>query len=129
MFAEGSRYQEELCAVGNTGKLEALVPGPGRFWNTDLGPAPTPKLIHSPRHPTGPVETPIPVDSKLLAAGDHNGSTYYQHLGFYNAITQGARVEVTIEDGLKAVVLGLAAQQSIATGQAINIDKNGLSFE
>ena len=32
MFAEGSRYQEELSATGPTGKIEVFVPGPGRFW-------------------------------------------------------------------------------------------------
>jgi predicted dehydrogenase len=128
MFAEGSRYQEELCAVGEKGKLEALVPGPGRFWNSDLGAAPVPKLIHSPRNPTGPIETPIHVPADLLAAGDHNGSTYYQHLGFYNAVTKGMPVEVSIEDGLKAVILGLAAQESIKTGQSIAITQNGLAF-
>jgi predicted dehydrogenase len=31
MFAEGSRYQEEISAVGPKGKIECLVPGPGRI--------------------------------------------------------------------------------------------------
>jgi len=128
MFAEGSRFQEELCAVGDRGKLEASVPGPGRFWNTALGPAPTPQLVFSPRQPTGPVTTTIAIDPTLLAAGDHNGSTYYQHQGFYQAITAGQPVEVSVADGLKAVVLGLAAQQSIATGQAVAIRDDGWHF-
>jgi len=128
MFAEGSRFQEELCAVGELGKLEASVPGPGRFWNAELGPAPTPQLVFSPRQPTGPVTTPIAVDPTLLAAGDHNGSTYYQHLGFYQAITEGQSVDVSVADGLKAVVLGLAAQQSIATGLAVAISDDGWHF-
>lgn len=128
MFSEGSKYQEELCAVGEKAKLEAKVPGPGRFWNTDLGPAPTPKVIVSPRNPSGPIESDVPVPAELLAAGDHNGSTYYQHLGFYKAVTEGAAVEVSIDDGLKAVVLGLAAQESIRTGQSVTIYNGGLSF-
>ena len=36
MFADGSRYQEEISAVGPRGKIEALVPGPGRFWPAEL---------------------------------------------------------------------------------------------
>jgi len=32
MFAEGSRYQEEISAVGKNGKIECLIPGPTRFW-------------------------------------------------------------------------------------------------
>lgn len=129
MFAEGSRYQEEICAIGPEAKIECFVPGPGRFWpEKTLGAAPIPKVILSPRQPKGPIEADIPVDDTLLEAGDHNGSTYYQHLGFFNAITQGSPVDVSIEDGLKAVVIGLAAQHSAQTGQAITLIDDGFSF-
>lgn len=128
MFAEGSRYQEELCAVGDTAKLECFVPGPGRFWPEHLGEAPVPKVIHSPRSPAGPVESPIPVDPELLDAGDHNGSTFYQHQGFYKAVTQGAKVDVSVDDGLRAVVIGMAAQHAITTGQAVYLREDGFSF-
>jgi len=129
MFSEGSRYQEEICAVGSDAKMECLVPGPGRFWpEASLGPAPVPKVIVSPRDPKGPIEKDIPVDPELLEAGDHNGSTFYQHMNFFNVITQGTEVEVSIEDGLKSVVLGLAAQHSAETGQAVKITESGYSF-
>ena len=129
MFAEGSRYQEEICAIGPKAKLECFVPGPGRFWPTEtLGAAPIPKLVISPRDPKGPIELDIPVDETILAAGDHNGSTYYQHVGFFRAITEGGAVDVTVEDGLKAVVLGLAAQESARTGRAVEIVDSGLSY-
>jgi predicted dehydrogenase len=129
MFAEGSRYQEEICAIGPQAKLECFVPGPGRFWPTEtLGAAPIPKVVLSPRHPKGPIEADIPVDDTLLAAGDHNGSTFYQHLGFYKAITEQAPIDVSIEDGLRAAVIGLAAQHSAKTGQAVTLTNNGFSF-
>ncbi|EPJ47892.1 MAG: oxidoreductase domain-containing protein [Osedax symbiont Rs2] len=129
MFAEGSRYQEEISAVGLSGKLECFVPGPGRFWPTaTLGAAPQAKIVYSPRDPKGPIESIIGVDPALLQAGDHNGSTYYQHLGFFNAITQQGEVEVSVDDGLKAVVIGLAAQHSATTGSAVTLSADGLSF-
>ncbi len=53
MFAEGARYQEEISAVGPSGKIEAFVPGPGRFWDSDQ-PAPVPQIVFSPRKPKGP---------------------------------------------------------------------------
>ena len=122
MFAEGSKYQEEISAVGPKGKIEALVPGPGRFWPAALGPAPTPQIIVSPRAPKGPIVSEVPVDPVLLAAGDHNGSTYFQHLRF-NAVVRGeGEVEVTVDDGAKAVAIGLAAQKSAETGQAVTLD-------
>ncbi|GAA0783361.1 Gfo/Idh/MocA family oxidoreductase [Roseibium denhamense] len=120
MFAEGSRYQEEVSAVGPAGKIEALVPGPGRFWPKDLGEAPVPQLIVSPRHPKGPRQIDIPVDPAILDAGDHNGSTFYQHQGFV-AVVRGEKQlpEVSLEDGRRAVEMGLAAQQSARTGQVV----------
>jgi len=63
----------------------------------------------------------IPVDPALLEAGDHNGSTFYQHQRF-NAVVRGqGGVEVTLTDGARAVAMGLAAQQSAATGQAVEM--------
>jgi myo-inositol 2-dehydrogenase / D-chiro-inositol 1-dehydrogenase len=121
MFAEGSDYQEEISAVGPEGKIQAFVPGPTRFWNFDIGPQPVPHLIVSPRHPTGPRRIDIPVDPALLAAGDHNGATYYQHRGFLETVRTGRRPDVTLEDGAKAVRIGLAAQESAATGQAVTL--------
>ena len=122
MFAEGARYQEEITAVGPSGKIEALVPGPGRFWPAHLGSAPIPLVITSPRDPRGPQTREFPVDPTLLEAGDHNGSTFYQHEGFL-ALVRGERSqpEVSLEDGWKAVEMGLAAQKSALTGQAVSL--------
>ena len=119
MFAEGSKWQEEISAVGPKGKIEALVPGPGRFWPKLLGDPPVPQMIISPRAPKGPYVSEIPVDPMLLEAGDHNGSTFYQHQRF-NAVVRGeGDVEVTLADGAKAIAIGLAAQESARTGQSM----------
>ena len=121
MFAEGSKYQEEISAVGPKGKIEAFVPGPGRFWPKLLGAPPVPQLIISPRAPKGPFVSEIPVDPTLLEAGDHNGSTFYQHQRF-NAVLRGeGEVEVTAADGAKAVEIGIAAQKSAMTGEAVRL--------
>jgi len=121
MFAEGSRYQEEISVVGPKGKVECFVPGPGRFWPKHLGPAPVSRLVLSPRDPKGPRELEVPVDPVALAAGDHNGSTLYQHQRF-NAVVRGVGVvEVSLRDGLAAVVMGIAAQESARSGQAIDL--------
>jgi predicted dehydrogenase len=121
MFAEGAKFQEHISAIGPRGKIECLVPGPSRFWPAHLGPAPVAQVIESPRDPAGERLRPIPVDPALLAAGDHNGSTFYQHQRFHAVLTKGAKVEVSLWDGLRAVEMGLAAQRSAATGQAVNV--------
>jgi len=128
MFAEGARYQEEISVVGTVGKAECFVPGPGRFWPAHLGEPPVPKVIISPRHPKGPRELDVPVDPVALAAGDHNGSTFYQHQRF-NAVVRGqGQVEVSLSDGLAAVVMGLAAQESARTGQAIDLTRGDFAL-
>lgn len=119
MFADGSRYQEEIVAVGASGKIECLVPGPSRFWPESLGPLPTPHLVVSPRRPDTPYMIELPVDPALLAAGDHNGSTFYQHERFCAAIRGEGPVEVTADDGWRAVAMGMAAQRSAREGMAI----------
>ncbi|XWN28956.1 MAG: Gfo/Idh/MocA family oxidoreductase [Devosia sp.] len=120
MFAEGARFQEEICVVGGQGKLEAFVPGPGRFWPERLGPLPVPRLVVSPRAPKRPRDIAIPVDPGLLKAGDHNGATFYQHERFA-ALVRGTlkAPEVSLRDGEAAVLMGLAAQKSAATGEAV----------
>ena len=123
MFAEGARYQEEISVVGPRAKAECFVPGPGRFWPAHLGDAPVPKVVISPRDPKGPRELDVPVDAVALAAGDHNGSTFYQHQRFHAAVRGQGPVEVSLSDGLAAVLMGLAAQESARTGQAIDLTR------
>jgi predicted dehydrogenase len=119
MYAEGSRYQEEITAVGPNGKIEALVPGPGRFWPTHLGAPPVPQVIVSPRNPKGPQAVDIPVDPRILEAGDHNGSTFYQHARFLDLVRNGGVPEVSISDGAWAVRMGLAAQNAASSHTVI----------
>ncbi|MDW4498901.1 Gfo/Idh/MocA family oxidoreductase [Sulfitobacter sp. D35] len=122
MFAEGARFQEEISAVGSQGKIEARVPGPSRFWPVELGAPPVPELEVSPRAPKGPALREIPVDPTLLEAGDHNGSTFYQHRRFLDLVRSGGRPEVTVDDGAWAVRMGQAAQVSAETGTAVTFD-------
>jgi myo-inositol 2-dehydrogenase/D-chiro-inositol 1-dehydrogenase len=123
MFAEGAEYQEEISAVGPKGKLEAKVPGPGRFWPKELGMAPVPLLIESPRFPKKPVTTEVSVDPVILDAGDHNGATFYQHKLFLDMVRgQKQTPDVNLGDGYKAVIMGMAAQESAATGRVVEFE-------
>lgn len=123
MFADGARYQETISAVGPAGKIEAFVPGPTRFWPSDQGAPPVALLEISPRQSKRLEMHEIPVDPLLLEAGDHNGATYFQHEKFMALMTgTQTKPEVSFEDGLWAVRMGMAAQQSAATGLAVPLD-------
>ena len=112
MFAEGSDPQETITAVGDRGKLEVNIPGPRRLWQKQGDDCAT--LVRMQRSPTAPIVEKIVVEDALLEAGDHYGSTYYQHVKFQHAVRGIGPVEVTLEDGLRAVAVGLAAEESIA---------------
>ncbi len=102
-------------------RSNALFPGPARFWPAELGAPPVPRSIVSPRHPQGPRTIEIPVDPELLAAGDHNGSTFYQHRRFSEMLRGARDVEVNLDAGWWAVVMGLAAHRSAREGRAVEI--------
>ena len=121
MFAEGSRYQEEISVMGKSGKIEALVPGPWRFWQHKTQPQPTPQVIISPREgePVQFIDTPV--DTTLLNVGDHNGATYFQHANFAKMLKEQSQPEVSLKDGYAAVKIALAAQKSAATGETVDM--------
>lgn len=112
MFAEGSRNQEELSAVGDKGKAECHIPDGAVLLGT-----------RSPKQ----VETiHVPVDAALLKAGYHHGASYYQHKDFLSAITHSEPAKVSADDGLRAVAMGLAAHRSIAEGRPVLMEEFGL---
>lgn len=124
MFAEGSRWQEEISAVGKAGRIETRVPGPSRFWDESAGPEPVPEVVISPRSPFGPITKKVPVDPEILAAGDHHGSTFYQHQKFLQVIRgEKTSVEVSLHDGKMAVLMGMAAQKSMSERRAVKLDE------
>ena len=69
----------------------------------------------------GPRELEVPVDPALLAAGDHSGSTFYQHRGFADTVMGLRAPEVTLRDGWWAVAMGMAAQASARGGHSVPV--------
>jgi len=120
MFADGTLWNEEISAVGPMGKIECRLPGPHRFWPEDIKPVPHPQLTVAPRNPKKPITTDVLIDPALLMAGDHHGSTFYQHRKFLKVVQGVGQVEVTPEDGLKAVQMGLAAQLAASENRVVS---------
>lgn len=131
MFAEASKHQEEVSLVGTRGKLEAFAPSHGTKQDDEsevnfrrcLRSA---KFIAEYEERARPpadlecgtiVEAHEKIDARLMQAGDHAGSTYYELHRFVDAaLSAGAKPDVTLEDGALAVMMGVGAHESMATG-------------
>jgi len=112
MFAEGSRHQEEIAATGDAGKLECFLPES--------------TLVIGRRQPRSSETQHVPVDARVLEAGFHHGSTFFEHLAFQRAIREGRAPEVSVRDGLYAVALGLAAERSAELHRPVELAELGL---
>ena len=115
MFAENSDMQEELVATGNKGKIETSVP------SNESGKISS-NLRIGMRDGETRLET-IEVDKKILEAGHHHGSTYFEHLAFLNAIKNNSNPEVSLNDGLIAVAVGEAAEKSIKLKRLVKLEE------
>jgi myo-inositol 2-dehydrogenase / D-chiro-inositol 1-dehydrogenase len=115
MFADGAENQEEISAVGDKARLDMLIPES--------------VIVHSPR--TGfmgakvPQRTKVEVDAAALEAGTHHGSIYYQHAAFIAATRGEGPVQVTAEDGLRAVSIGAAAEISAREKRVVEMSELG----
>ena len=123
MFAEGSYWQEVISVTGEHARLDACVPGPARF--SGNGQERHSELVISDRA-TKEVSTEVmELDEKILKAGDHHGSTYFQHRDFFQMVRSGgSSPAVTLQDGLWSVAIGEAAEESARTGQVIELDRS-----
>lgn len=115
MFAEGSEEQEALTAVGDKAKLEAFIPSGDLVFSPRVGF----------RNPKAPVRTHVAVDETILAAGSHHGSTYFQIEAFIDAVRGRGPVQVTADDGLRAVAMGAAAEISAREKRVVTMAELG----
>ncbi len=113
MFAEGEEQQEAVAAVGDRAKLEVTIPGGD--------------LAYSPRTPRGEpkavTRTHVGVDEAVLEAGTHHGATYYQLAAFIDAAAGRGSVQVTADDGVRAVAIGAAAELSAREKRVVRLDE------
>jgi predicted dehydrogenase len=107
MFAEGSQHQEEVAATGDAGKVECFLPSGA--------------VVIGRRTPREVRTLDAAHDPRVRFEGYHHGSSYLEHLAFIRAVRGEGPVEVTAEDGLRAVAMGVAAERSIAEGRAVAI--------
>ncbi|UWQ22637.1 Gfo/Idh/MocA family protein [Jannaschia sp. W003] len=124
MFAEGARWQEILTVTGERARIEARIPGPARFH--PAGEAVEAEFSHAPRDRSGETTETVHTPPELLHAGDHHGSTYFQHERFLRLVRGSADApEVGILDGFWSVLMGEAAEESARTGMPVDLRGKG----
>jgi myo-inositol 2-dehydrogenase / D-chiro-inositol 1-dehydrogenase len=60
-------------------------------------------------------------DTNIKYAGHHYGASYIEHVKFLHAMREGLPAEVSLEDGVRSVAIGVAAHRSIAMGLPVNM--------
>lgn len=110
MFAEASRNHEELSVVGDRGKVEAFLPS---------------SIVRFGRRGPGepPVTEEVAADHRVRHVGFHAGSSYLEHLDFLAAARGRTPPRVGLDDGLRSVAIGVAAQLSIAEHRVVTMEE------
>jgi len=107
MFAEGGKYEQEIILTGDRGKLETRIPGN--------------ELLLTNRKLNSHSTIEIKEDTRVKEIGFHHGASYVEHLELIECIKTGNQPLVNCLDGLNSIILGMAAQESIKTGEAVNL--------
>ena len=112
MFAENSTNELELAATGDRGKVEAFLPAH--------------RLVLTRRDRRERATVEFEVDPRAKVLGAHHGSTFFEHLGFRDAIRSGGRPLVSAADGALAVAVGVAGERSAKERRPVALRELGL---
>ena len=120
MFSEGAYWQEKICVTGDTARIEAKVPGPSRF--SPDGKERDAEVVVSERATKKVSVDVVHVPNEVLEAGDHHGSTYFQHQRFRDLVLAGKGHAGGHSEG-RALVRHRrrGRRKSARTGQAIEV--------
>jgi predicted dehydrogenase len=113
MFAEVGRNEQEIAVVGNHGKVEAHLPGPGHIY---VGNRSSRELR----------KVEAKMSPEVAYTGAHFGASYVEIDKFVHAVTTRSNPEVTVNDGLWSVVIGVAAHRSIDERRVVEISEFNL---
>lgn len=115
MFAP--MFYEELSLCGDEGYLKA-------YEKDDFLPVPRPTTyLEVLRGETKPSRICNPCYPPYIEESGHNGSTFYEHVNFIDAIEGKPNTSATVEEGFWSVVVGAAAEESVETGEVVLIDE------
>ena len=115
MFAEIGNNEQEIAVVGSNGKVEAHIPGPGHIY---IGNRSSRELRK--------VEAAMSED--VAYVGAHFGASYIEVDKFVRAIANNSAPDVTVNDGLWSVIIGVAAHRAIDEQRVVEISEFNLQM-
>jgi predicted dehydrogenase len=110
-------FSEELVVVGEGGRLVAA-----ESFNMHQESA-TEISMHI---ETGELQTSRQIKlgfSKAIESSGHHGSTYFEHIAFFDRMEGKETEAATIEEGFWSIIVATAAQLSISTGEPVTIEE------
>ena len=113
MFTPGTR--EELIVCGDSGRLHAL--------ESDVLGSDHKNRLEIWRGENGASDVRSPSYPSYIEQAGHHGSTFFEHLSFIDQLSGADTTGPTLADGFWSVVVGAAAQESIARGEAVNVEE------
>ncbi|CAE7630906.1 unnamed protein product [Symbiodinium sp. CCMP2592] len=128
MFAEDEQT-EQVRVVCQQGSVEAKCP------ESTVRIVQRRKVRGLGRTPPGKEERAVPevirlpISRELAAAGYHEGATFFELEAFAEAVRGKRAVPVTARDGKMAVLMGVAAHRSIASGRPVRLSPAGQIVE
>lgn len=108
---------EELVICGDEGRLKAWEHQDflsGQESGSHL------EILCGENKPSRKMDTGYPA---IIEQSGHYGATYYEHIQFVNRIENQPSDAATPQDGLWAVIVAVAAQESIKRGTVVSIDE------
>ena len=110
-------FYEEVVICGDVGRLRAFeildfLPGEALKSQIEIfGGESFPSRMMTPSYPLA------------IEGSGHSGATFFEHVKFVDDIESGSRDGPTAMDAFWSVVVGVAAEKSVATGEVIAIDE------
>ena len=110
MFAEASKNEQEICVVGDKGKIEALI---------------SESVVRIGKRKNGYgtfQDFPIELE-KDVVQGFHHGASFVEHRQMQEAMRNGRKADIGLSEGLISVAIGQAAHMSIDQGRLVLISE------
>jgi myo-inositol 2-dehydrogenase / D-chiro-inositol 1-dehydrogenase len=122
MFAENTVDKESISVVGSGGKVESFLPSLELRFGKRASVGNFSEWTYEASKPKE-LEVRNVWDDRVKYKGFHYGASYLEHLKFHSAIVNGDKPEVSLEEGMRSVAVGLAAHKSIDEGRVVAMDE------